>query len=89
MKLSTLIAAGLVAVAAIAPAAASAQMQQTHERHDRVVTSTTTVQTDAGRHDEARGRGHRGWHGNRRSHVACTVQWRHHHRVRTCRTVRW
>jgi hypothetical protein len=82
MKLFTLISAGLVAVAAIAPATASAQMQSSHERHDkRVVTTRTTVRTDNGER--------RGWHGRHHTRRVCRNEWRHHHRVRICRTVRW
>ena len=89
MKLFTLISAGLVAIAAIAPATASAQTQSSHERHDkRVVTTTTTVRTDNGRPDVRPGE-RRGWRDRHRTRRVCKTQWRHHHRVRICRTVRW
>ena len=88
MKLFTLISAGLVAIAAIAPAAASAQMQ-THERHDKVVRTTTTVRTDGDRRDTMRSDRHRGWRDRHHTRRVCRNEWRHHHRVRVCRTVRW
>ncbi|MEO6218697.1 MAG: hypothetical protein ABIO86_21905 [Sphingomonas sp.] len=89
MKLFTLISAGLVAVAAIVPATASAQTQSSHERHDkRVVTTRTTVRTDDGRRDVRPGE-RRGWRDRHRTRRVCKMQWRHHHRVRVCRTVRW
>jgi hypothetical protein len=40
---------------------------------------------DRWHHDNGR---HNGWRNNRTRRV-CTVQWRHHRRVRVCRTVRW
>ena len=89
MKLFTLISAGLVAVAAMAPAAASAQVQQTHERRDKVVSTTTTVRTDNDRPDTMRNDRHRGWRDRHHTRRVCRTEWRHHHRVRICRTVRW
>ena len=88
MKLFTLISAGLMAAAAIVPATASAQMQA-HERHDtRVVTTRTTVRTDNDRRDVRPG-DRRRWHGRHHTRRVCRNEWRHHHRVRICRTVRW
>lgn len=75
MKLFTLAAAGLVALTGLAPAAltTAASAQRT------VVTERTVVHTV--RHDNRRNR----WHTRR----VCRNQWRHHHRVRICRTVRY
>ena len=75
MKLIALMSAGLIAAATFA-APASAQMQQEH--HDRavVVKQTRTVHTER--------------HSDYRPHVrrVCKVKYRHHKRIRTCRTVR-
>jgi hypothetical protein len=90
MKLFTLILAGLVAVAANAPATASAQMQSSQERHDkRVVTTKTVVRTDNDRHEDARPGNRHGWRDRHHTRRVCRNEWRHHHRVRICRTVRW
>ncbi len=82
MKMFTLVSASLAAVAAIAPIAANAQMQSTREHHEKRVVATTTVRTDNGRHND-----HRNWRHHARQ--VCTMQWRHHHRVRVCHTNRW
>ena len=76
MKIFALIATGLLGLAATAPAAAVAAPVQ-----ERVVVRehTTTI-----RHDDRGYRGHR-WATRR----VCTNQWRHHRKVRTCRTVRY
>ena len=73
MKFASLFSAGLVAAAAMLPATASAQMAERHR--DRVV-ERHVVRTER--------------HGYR-PHVrkVCTVKYRHHRRVRTCRTVRY
>lgn len=72
MKIAALLSAGLIAAAAMLPASASAQMNQ---RHDRVVERHRTVHTVRDRY---------------RPHTrrVCTVKYRHHKRIRTCRTVR-
>ena len=72
MKIAALLSAGLIAAAAMLPASASAQMNQ---RHDRVVERSRTVHTVSDRY---------------RPHTrrVCTVKYRHHKRIRTCRTVR-
>ena len=72
MKIAALLSAGLIAAAAMLPASASAQMA---ERHGRVVERTRTVHTVRDRY---------------RPHTrrVCTVKYRHHRRIRTCRTVR-
>lgn len=72
MKFASMMGAALVAAAAILPAAASAQMER---HHDRVVTRTV-VRTE--RHD------------GYRPHVrrVCRTEYRHHKRIRICRTVR-
>ncbi|BCA57872.1 hypothetical protein [Sphingomonas sp. HMP6] len=72
MKIAALLSAGLIAAAALLPASASAQMNQ---RHDRVVERSRTVYTVRDRY---------------RPHTrrVCTVKYRHHKRIRTCRTVR-
>ena len=72
MKIAALMSAGLIAAAAMLPASASAQMG---ERHDRVVERSTTTRTVR---DDYRPRTRR----------VCTVNYRHHRRIRTCRTVR-
>ncbi|WP_203309411.1 hypothetical protein [Sphingomonas beigongshangi] len=80
MKMLTMITAGAVALTGLAPiAAAPAAAQRT------VVTERTVV-----RHDDGP-RWHRGPHWRGRAHVrrVCDWQWRHHHRVRVCRTARW
>ncbi|MEO8374049.1 MAG: hypothetical protein ABI471_02400 [Sphingomonas bacterium] len=90
MKLFTLISAGLVAVAAIVPATASAQMQSSQERHDkRVVTTRTTVRTDNGRHVDMRRNDRHSMRNRHHARRVCKTEWRHHRRVRICRTVRW
>jgi hypothetical protein len=72
MKIAALLSAGLIAAAAMLPATASAQMA---ERHDRVVERSRTVHTVRDRY---------------RPHFrrVCTVKYRHHQRIRVCRTVR-
>ena len=72
MKLAALLSAGLIAAAAMLPTTASAQMG---ERHGRVVERSTTVHTVRG-----------GYRPHTRR--VCTVKYRHHQRIRTCRTVR-
>lgn len=74
MKIAALLTAGLIAAAAMLPATASAQRA---ERHDRVVERSRTVHTVRDR-DRYRPRVRR----------VCTVKYRHHKRIRTCRTVR-
>lgn len=74
MKIAALLSAGLIAAAALLPASASAQMNQ---RHDRVVERSRTVHTVR---DRDRYRPH--------TRRVCTVKYRHHKRIRTCRTVR-
>jgi osmotically-inducible protein OsmY len=76
MKLFTIAAAGLVALTGLAPAAltAPASAQRT------VVTERTVVHTE--RHD-------RGYRDRVRTRQVCRNQWRHGHRVRVCRTVRY
>ena len=73
MKFAALMSAGLIAAAALVPAAASAQMAERHR--DRVV-ERHVVRTER--------------HGYR-PHVrkVCRVVYRHHQRIRTCRTVRY
>lgn len=71
MKIAALLSAGLVAAAALLPATAGAQM---NEQHARVVERTRTVQTVRDRYRP---------HARR----VCTVKYRHHKRIRTCRTV--
>jgi len=73
MKLFTLAAAGLVALTGLAPAALTSEASAQH----RVVHERTVVRT--ARHDNGR-----------RVHTrrVCRNEWRHHHRVRVCRTVR-
>lgn len=75
MKLKLILSACL-AVATLAPVAASAQ------NHERVVRERTVVRHSE-RHDERRPgvRNH-----NRR---VCKMEWRHHRKVRICRTSRW
>ena len=34
-------------------------------------------------------RWHHGWRGHHHTRTVCRWVWRHHHRVRICRTVRW
>ncbi len=72
MKIAALLSAGLIAAAALLPATASAQRA---ERHDRVVERHRTVHTVRN--------GYRP-----RTRQVCTVKYRHHKRIRTCRTVR-
>lgn len=73
MKITAIIACGLAATVMAVPAA-YAQQRVVHR--DRVVThQRTTV---------VRHRGP-GYHATRR---VCTVRYRHHRRIRTCRTVR-
>lgn len=48
------------------------------QQHDRVVERQTTVV----RHEERR----HGWNNHRR---VCKWEWRHHRKVRICRTNRW
>ncbi len=72
MKLIALMSIGLIA-AATAAAPASAQ---SHERHDRVVERTRIVHTQ--RRGDYRAPTRR----------VCRVTYRHHKRIRTCRTVR-
>ena len=79
MKFLMIAAAGLAATVALMPA--TAQMNQ-HERH--VETTTTTTRTDSG----ADMRDHRYMRHHDRMRRVCTVSYRHHHKVRTCRTVR-
>ena len=74
MKIAASLSAGLIAAAAMLPASASAQMNQ---RHDRVVERSRTVHTVR---DRDRYRPH--------TRRVCTVKYRHHKRIRTCRTVR-
>ena len=81
MKFFALAAAGMVALTGLAPAAitAPASAQRT------VVTEHTVVHTV--RHD---GRGYRDHRGSRRwrNRQVCHTEFRHHRRVRICRTVR-
>ena len=83
MKIFALVAAGLLGMAATAPAAAvaaPAPVAAAPVQERVIVRERTTV-----RHDDRRGfRGPR-W-GSRR---VCTNQWRHHRKVRVCRTVRY
>jgi len=75
MKLKLILSACL-AVATLAPVAATAQT------HERVVRERTVV-----RHTERHDNRRPGWnHHNRR---VCKWQWRHHRKVRICRTTRW
>jgi len=71
----------LLALAPLAMVGAHASAQTTMQR--TVVhpngTRTTVVRTDY--------RGHRRAH--YRTRRVCGMQWRHHHRVRVCRTVRY
>ena len=73
MKITAIIACGLAAVVMAVPAA-NAQERVVHR--ERVVTHqrTTVVR-----------RGGPRYHAMRR---VCTVRYRHHQRIRTCRTVR-
>jgi len=73
MKLFTLAAAGLVALTGLAPAALTSEASAQRVVHERTVVRTV-------RHDNGRR-----WHTRR----VCRNQWRHHHRVRVCRTVRY
>lgn len=77
MKILTLAAAGMMALTGLAPAAlttaASAQHRVVHER--------TVVHTE--RHD------HHRVHHRYSTRRVCRNEWRHHHRVRVCRTVRY
>ena len=72
MKIIALLSAGLIAASALAPAAAQDRHDR-HDRHDRVV--TRTVHTER----------HRPAYRQRR---VCRVEYRHHKRIRICRTVR-
>lgn len=72
MKFIALLSAGLIAASALAPAGAVAQDRR--DRHDRVVV-TRTVHTER----------HRPAYRQRR---VCRMEYRHHRRVRICRTVR-
>lgn len=74
MKLFTLISAALFAGVAVAPATA-----QMHDRHETHVTQRTEVRTDR----------HQGWNDRHHARQRCRTEWRHHHRVRICRNVRW
>ena len=74
MKLFTLAAAGLVALTGLAPAALTSEASAQHT----IVRHRTVIRTV--RHDH----GHR-W----RTRRVCRNQWRHHHRVRVCHTVRY
>ena len=74
MKMTALIACGLAAAAMAVPAA---QAQDRIVQRERVVTNNrTTVVHDNGRR----------YHRARR---VCTVRYRHHQRIRTCRVVRY
>lgn len=72
MKFAALISAGLIAAAAMAPASASAQVERHHDRR----VERTVVHTER----------NRGWRPHTRT--ICRVEYRHHQRIRTCRTVR-
>ncbi|OYY90700.1 MAG: hypothetical protein B7Y45_07015 [Sphingomonas sp. 28-66-16] len=77
MKIVALISAGLLGAAAmLSPTAAGAQQRAVHTERRVVVTHRTqTVR-----------------HGNRWGHYrnrrVCKVTYRHHRRIRTCRTIR-
>lgn len=45
----------------------------------RTVVHRTVVYTNHGHH----------WRGRHHTRRVCKMEWRHHHRVRICRTVRW
>lgn len=93
MKMIALVSAGLIALAAMAPTVASAQnrpaagtpdspmagTQDSQAHHEKVVTHTRVV------HETGRDTGERKHHVRR----VCRMEWRHHHRVRICRSKRW
>lgn len=78
MKIIALFSAGLIAIAAMTPVAAGAQTREVHR--ERVVTTEKRVVV-------ANDRRHHGWRKHTRR--VCRTEWRHHHRVRICRRVRW
>jgi hypothetical protein len=91
MKLTTLAAAAAVFLSSLGVSAA-ADAQPMRERTvvrtngDRTVVRTrTVVRGESWRGDNGR---HLGWRNNRTRRVCSTV-WRHHHRERICRVVRW
>lgn len=69
--------AALATAAFVLPAAAVPAAAGTGQSH-------VSVSVRAGQH-------HRGHHYGRRAHwrTVCTTHWRHHHRYRTCRKVRY
>jgi hypothetical protein len=76
MKKSLLLA--LAPLAMLGTGAAAQTVERTVVTHNGM--HTTVVRTDY------RGRHHR-WH--HRTRRVCNMVWRHHHRVRVCRTTRW
>ena len=88
MKIVKLVLAAAIAFGAINLAAAPAVAQSRHSGEYR----SDSHRDGARRGDDRR---HRGWRNNRRHHRGwgtrrvCRSVWRHHHRQRVCRTVRY
>lgn len=88
MKIMKLAMAAAIALGTMSVASVPANAQGRHAgeyRHD-------SQRHDAGRDDNRR---HRGMHNNRgrhhgwRTRRVCRTVWRHHHRQRVCRTIRY
>lgn len=100
MKAFGIIATAIVGFVA-APTAANAYVQPpVAPPAIALVSHADVVQRDDRRWDDRRGRGydrrnwnrgrHRGWRNNRwRWRTVCNTQWRHGHRERVCRRVRY
>ena len=80
MKLTTLLAAGLMAATVGAPGVASAQVYGGHGHYDR-----DYREYRGDRHDRYDRRDYGYRHGGYRHGPRCWTEWRHHHRVRICR----